>query len=249
VRQLYQESSVKVLVFSPTWRNYEAHNVFSLMNLLTHPEITWHPSPGDADIARARSRAATYFIERSDADVLLSIDSDISFEDNDALSICRQAMTHDIVCGIYVTRSRFNGVTASRLNLDQRVNFGADRTPVEILWAAGGFTAIHRRVFERLADDPEMILLHPNDPTLRMRPFYLPMCGVNEEGEPIYISEDWSVCERARRAGFKVYCNPAVRLEHIGTTRFVLEDLYAKAPERKPMAITRTTDGVLIEHD
>lgn len=250
MRQLYHaEGCVKALVFSPTWRNYEAANVLSLLNLMTHSELTWHPSPGDADIARARSRAATYFLERTDNDVLLSIDSDIVFEDQDALTICRQAMEYDIVCGIYVTRSRFNGVTASRLKLDQRVNFGTDQTPVEILWAAGGFTAIHRRVFDRLAQEMDMPVLHPNDKTLRMRPFYLPMVGENENGEAIWLSEDWSVSERARRVGFKSYCNPAVRLVHVGTCGYVLSDLYGKPVEQKPLAITRTREGTQIEHD
>jgi hypothetical protein len=239
---------MKVLLVSPAWRSYEGANVLALMNMLTHPEFTWHPVLNDAAIDRARSRAATYFLEQTDDDVLLSIDSDIDARDEDALTICRQAMEYDVVSGMYVTRSRFEGIPASRLLLDERIEFARDHTPREIRWAAGGFVAIHRRVFERLAQEPDMPVLHPSDPTFRMRPFYLPMVGENEQGEPMYISEDWAVCERARRVGFKVYVNPAIRLAHIGACRYTLDDLYGKAPEVKPMAITRTSAGYQVEH-
>ena len=84
---------MRVLVLAPVWRAREEANVLALSNLFTHPEFEMSPPLfNDADIARARSRGATHFLERSDADVALWIDSDIDFRDEDALTICRQAM-------------------------------------------------------------------------------------------------------------------------------------------------------------
>lgn len=240
---------MEVVVALPTWRAYEAANAASLHNLFTHPEFARYPIVGDAAIERARCRGATRFLEQTTADVLLWIDSDIDFRDEDAVTICRQAMEYSIVTGVYVTRSSRNPILTSRLKRGVRVEFGTDPTPVEILWAAGGFTAVHRRVYERLTQEPDMGVLHPDDPVLRMRPFYVPFGHADEDGKPVYLSEDWSLSERALRVGYPSYCNPAVRLRHWGQYGFTLEDMYATHPEVQPMAATRTADGVLIEHD
>lgn len=240
---------MQVVVATPAWRAFEGPNVSSVMDLLTHPNVARLPLTGDADIVRVRSRGATRFLEQTTADVLLWVDSDISFRDTDALLVCRQAMEHSIVAGIYVTRSSRSPILTSRLLRDVRVNFGTDPTPAPILWAAGGFTAVHRRVYERLADDPEMAVLHPDDPALRMRPFYLEFPTDDEDGNPIWLSEDWAFAERARRAGFPSYASPSVRLAHWGVYGFSLEDVYAKHPDPAPLAVTRTAAGTLVEHD
>lgn len=240
---------MEVVVATPAWRAFEAPNVSAVMNLLTHPGFSRLPLTGDADIVRVRSRGATRFLEQTTADVLLWVDSDIDFRDEDAVTLCRQACEYGIVAGVYVTRSSRNPILTSRLKRDVRVTFGTDPTPVEILWAAGGFTAVHRRVYERLAELPDMGVLHPDDPVLRMRPFYLEYGAEDEDGKPVWLSEDWAFSETALRAGFPSYCNPAIRLRHWGVYGFSLEDLYTKHPEPAPMAVTRTSVGTLIEHD
>lgn len=239
---------MKVLVVSIAWRQFEAANVISVFNLMTHPECDWYPVVGDALVERARSRAATHFLEQTDADVLLSIDSDIEFHDDDAMQLCRQAMEYSVVSGVYVTRSKKQAVPACRLEIDQRYEFAGDPTPVPVKWSATGFSAVHRRVFERLADEPDMAPLHPNDPTFRMRPFYLPFASVDDDGDAIFLSEDWAFAERTKLAGFTNYVNPKIRLAHWGSHPFTLEDLYAPVPKAGPLAVTRTANGFLTEH-
>lgn len=239
---------MQVLVASIAWRQFEAANVISIFNLMTHPECTWYPVVGDALVERARSRAATHFLEKTKADVLLSIDSDIEFLDDDAMKICEQAMEYSVVSGVYVTRSKKKAVPACRLEVGRRYEFAGDHTPVPVQWSATGFSAVHRRVFEALADDPEMTVLHPNDEAFRMRPFYLPFASTDDNGEPIFLSEDWAFAERTKRAGFTNYVNPAVRLAHWGSHSFTLEDMYTPIPKVGPMAVTRTGNGFLTEH-
>ena len=239
---------MKVLVCSPVWRAFEAAHVLALFNQFTRPEFEWYPLVNDAAIDRARSRGATYFLEKTDADVCLWIDSDLDWNDDDAVTICRQAMEYGIVCGIYPTRSGSQAIPASRLLMDRAYTFGTDPTPQPILWAAGGFVAVHRRVYERLAKEPEMALLHEGDETLRMRPFYWQLPLKNDDGSPVWGAEDWSFSERARLAGYPSYANCAVELAHIGVYRYGLHNLFTQPQIRRPIRFTRTREGNLVEH-
>jgi hypothetical protein len=207
------------------------------------------PLFNDAAIDRARSRGATYFLEQTTADVALWIDSDIDFHDTDALAICQQAMNPEtsIVTGIYPTRSASQAIPASRMLRDHPYTFGADPTPQPIIWAAGGFVAVHRRVYARLAEEPDMGVLHPADRVLRMRPFYLPMAGRDEDENPIYLSEDWAMCERARRVGYPSFANCAVELMHVGTYRYSVSNLFTQPKITRPIRFTRRADGNLAE--
>jgi hypothetical protein len=240
-----------VLVLAPVWRAREEANVLALHNLYTHQQCT--PAPplfNDADIARARSRGATYFLERTTADVALWVDSDIDFRDRDALMICEQTMDPrtSIVAGIYPTRSASQAMPASRMLLGEPYEFTDDPTPRPIRWAAGGFTAVHRRVYERLAkEDPEMLVLHAGDETLRMRPFYLQMVAKNDDGAPIWLSEDWAFSERAQRVGYPSYANLAVDLVHCGMYRYSLKNLFTQPQIARPIRFTRRRDGNLVE--
>ena len=217
--------------------------VMSLFNLMTNPEFGLRPFAGDALIERSRGRAAAYFLDRSDADVMLAIDSDIEFMDSDAVMICEQAMTHDIVCGCYVTRSQTQAVPTSRLSYDVQYEFAKDPKPLPVEWPATGFVAIHRRVFAAMRELPGMGLLHPDDENFRMYPFYLPFASVSEEGQPIFLSEDWAFGERAKQAGFQSYMNPAVRLGHWGAKRFMLEDMLTEEVKPIPMTVKRHQGG------
>lgn len=242
---------MKVLVCAPVWRAREEANRMALHNL--HADARFEMSPplfNDADIARARSRGATYFLDRTDADVLFWCDSDIDFRDDDAVMLCEQAMDArtSVMAGIYPIRRASQAFPASRMLLDQPYVFGEDPTPQPIKWAAGGFTAVHRRVYARLAkEDPEMAMLHEGDETLRMRPFYQQMPLINDDGSRVWGAEDWSFAERARKAGYPSYANCAIDLAHIGIYRYTLANLFTQPKIRRPIRFTRTAEGNLVE--
>lgn len=243
---------VKVYVATIAWRSLHPSHVFSLIDLLSRPGLLWGPVAGDALVERSRGRCATDFLLRSDADVLLSVDTDVVFRTDDALAICEQAMdtATPIVAGVYMTRGRQGGRPTSTLAMDVRYDFAltdpATTVPVPIKYAAGGFMAVHRRVFEALAAD--LPLCHRGN-ALEHYPFYLPFVVDGEDG-PELLSEDYALCERARRAGFETFANPAVRLEHVGEQGFVLEDmLQTHDTPTQPLALTRTARGWVVEHN
>ena len=213
------------------------------MNRMLRYPVTYAPAWNDALLCRARSKTATHFLLNSDADVHVSIDSDIVFDPSSVLQISEQAVEYDMVAGLYVTRAAGSLCRPTSLfETDVPIEFGTDPTPVPIKWAATGFLATHRRVFERLAKD--LPLCHRNE-HWRFFPFYQPF-WVPSERDPedfLYTSEDFALSERARRAGFQVYLNPAVRLLHLGQYPFRLEDLGQSETPAEPVRLTYQVDA------
>lgn len=230
---------MKVFVGSAIWRSVEAEHMKSLVSLLRHPGVMYGPQVGDALVERARGINATYFLRETDADVHLSIDSDIvGFTVEDTMKLCEAAMTHDIVGASYIGRSREKPNCYTVQELGQPVTYAFDHTPVAVKWAATGFLAVHRRVFEKLAES--LTLLHARQPWAFYN-FYAPSEYEDEElGEPILLSEDYAFCQRAKEAGFGVYIDPAVRIGHMGTYTYRLEDMAQKPLDPQPLRLTRT---------
>ena len=181
-------------------------------------------------------------MNHTEGDIHLSIDSDITFTVDDAKKICEQAMTHDIVVGLYVTRAgnrRPYPTSFIEENID--VTMGREKDDlVPVLWGATGFMATHRRVFEKLAKD--MPLLHKSNGDRAFYPFYQTMI-TEFNGEEILLSEDYAFTERAKQAGFGVWCNPGVRLGHIGQYPYRLEDMAMEFIEPQPLVIRREGPG------
>lgn len=225
----------------PAYGRYiEPDHIQSMQRMLRHP-VTYAPAWNDALLCRARSKTATAFLLDSTCDVHVSIDSDIVFDPAAVFQIAQQA--HELggpVAGLYVTRA--SGALCrptSIFEADVPIELGTDPTPVPITWAATGFLATPRKVFERLAED--LPLCHPAE-WWRFYPFYQPFVVDGLHG-PIYLSEDFAFCERVRNAGFQVYLNPAVRLLHLGQYPFRIEDLGQPERPAQPVRMTYLSDG------
>jgi hypothetical protein len=178
----------------------------------------------------------------SDADVLISVDSDIIFEPSDILTICQGALEHDIVSAAYVKRTRTNAGLATWMYDHDEIRFGPDQPLAEVKWAATGFLATSRRVLEKMALRTDMHLLHADSPN-PYYPFYLPMQYEDHEAGWIYLSEDYAFCERARQEGFGIFLDPTVRLGHIGTWVYRLEDMIQPPLPAQPIAVQRLGTG------
>lgn len=202
--------------------------------------VMFRPHWNDALVCRARSVTATAFLLDSDADVHVSIDGDILFEPWQVAQIARQAVEYGQVAGLYITRSREDARPTSIFEQGQTITFGDDPTPQPVRWLASGFTATHRRVFERLAQD--LPLCHDDMPW-RFYPFYQPFWAQSPRGNTIYLSEDYALSERARLAGFTPHIAPNIRIYHLGLHAHSLEDAVQKPLSEREIAVTYEPDG------
>lgn len=212
-------------------RNIDSLAMDSLIRLLCWPKprVQFSRTAGDAMIDRARSQEATLFYN-TDSDVLLFVDDDIQYEPEDAIKICTEAYERKtIVVGAYINkRENFSWITTKPLN-DEPIYFKKDAPLVEVKWGATGFMAIHRNVLTDMIHELKLPLCHPTD--LKFYPFFLPMLWQHPNGDHLYLSEDWSFCERARTLGYKIYLDPSVRLGHAGRYVYDLNDLCRPAKE------------------
>lgn len=200
-------------------------------------------------IERARGIAATHFMRQTKGEVFLSLDSDIiQFSKKDIDQMCEQTREYDIVAAVYICRSTMRTFPATFFEEGKTVEFGSDPTPVPVKWAATGCMAVHRRVFERLAED--MPLLHASDGPRAFYDFFETMHWAEPElgGELIKLSEDYAFSKRAKDAGFGVHINPAVRVGHIGQYVHRLEDMAQEMLAPQALAITRLGRDWRVEH-
>ena len=201
---------------------------------------------GDAAVDRARSIVGSTFL-RSDADVMISIDSDIWFRAEDAISLAEKAQEYDLIGALYMTR-KLNTQPAIMLPPGEGISFDPDAQPVETPFVSGGFTAVTKRVFERLS--LELPLCHQSwtdrGADTSFWPFYMPFVIPSERDGYMYLSEDWAFVQRAKDAGFKVWLDPSIRLGHIGSHMYTLEDLIrGERPAAQPLKLLREADGSL----
>src|SRR3990167_2953050 len=144
---------MKIFLGSIVYRTVEVPHYDSVMALR---EFCWKNGieivegivRGDALVERARSIAASCFL-RSDADVMISIDSDIWFRPVDVIALCQKALEKQIIGALYMTRN-LNTQPAVVLP-DHSVEFSADAEPVETPFVSTGFMAVTKAPLEALA--------------------------------------------------------------------------------------------------
>ena len=242
---------MKLYLGSTVWRTEETGFSQSMRQLwleLTKQgtEFTDGTVVGDALVSRARSIIASAFL-RTDADVMLSIDSDIWFRPEDAIRIAELAMSKDIVAALYMTRN-LSTQPALMLPEGEEIIFAADSQPTEVPFVSTGFVAVHRRVFERLSKD--LPLCHKGwedrGADTSFWPFYMPFTIPWEGDGHMYLSEDWAFCQRARDVGFDCWLDPSIRLGHLGQVMYTLEDLIrVPKPAPKVLRLKREAGGNL----
>ena len=211
----------------------------SLVPFLRDINYGYFPQVGDALIERSRGMSATNFILNTKGDVHLSLDSDIVDFQKDAIDqMCEQAMTYDIVGAVYICRATARTFPATFFEEGVEVEFARDPTPVPVKWIATGCLAVHRRVFEKMAET--MPLLHASDGPRAFYPFYQSMIYDDPDHGKILLSEDFAFTERAKALGFTAYINPAVRVGHMGAYVHRLEDMAATILQPQPITIERS---------
>lgn len=93
---------------------------------------------------------------------------------------------------------------------------------LEVLYAACGFLLVQRLVYLDIQSQLEL----PTCNTMfgeAIVPWFQPMIRPYRNGH-WYLGEDFSFCERARQAGFRIMADSTIRLWHYGSYPFSWED-------------------------
>ena len=195
--------------------------------------VYWAQIMNESLITRARNDLVRLFLEKG-FDYLMFIDADISYDGGAVGQLL--AADKDIVCGIYPKKEvNWDSIArAAKEGKDNLKDYGGsfvfnmagnqaitdDDGLIEVRHGGTGFMMIHRRVFEALI---------PHVPTYRTSSFKDPVTGeyakpltheffatsIDETGA--LLSEDYHFCELWRKHGGKIYANPFIKLEHVGT--------------------------------
>lgn len=206
------------------------------LNVMRHAGVPvyWVQIMNESLITRARNELARIFLEKG-FDYLMFVDADISFKGNAVATLL--AADRDIACGIYPKKeidwkqvakfakegrediAQYGGAFVMNMVGDGNVETDADGM-IEVRHGGTGFMLIKRRVFEELI---------PHVPTYRTSTFRDPV--TNEYAKPLtheffatsidetgaLLSEDYHFCDLWRKHGGKIYANPFIKLEHVGT--------------------------------
>jgi hypothetical protein len=182
-----------------------------------------------AAIDLKRSTAATAALADG-ADELMWIDADIAFEPEAVTALRAHALP--LVAGVAAKK----GVQDLAVRVEPgttELRVGAAGGLCRVRHAGTGFMLTRRQVYEdirRVFSLPICNLRHE-----RAVPYFLPMV-IAEDGEHVYLSEDYAFCERARLAGHTIMVDTTIRLGHVGRYVYQWED----AGEARPQVASAT---------
>ncbi len=208
------------VVVTPAWRGIEA-NTAMCIERAHHKQLPfiWFPQVGDALIGRARSIAATRFMEKFDSEYLIMLDSDIVFEPEQLDRLYQDMKNgHQLVGGIYTVRG---GQFLAHHGVDGHLL--VDGTIREVQYLSTGFMGITKTLLQKIVDELHLPLCHPDTPTFRCYPFF-ENTAVEYNGKWIYESEDWDFCRKVRKVGGIPECDTSIMLGHIGERIWTFQD-------------------------
>jgi hypothetical protein len=219
----------------------------SVLTEVTTSPHEWVVSPQylQACIDRGRGITLTHFLDKSDADVLLSIDDDVVLPVGSLAYVAEQALALNALVGPIVCKRAFHEGYSCRLPADARAAVG-DPTPIELGrgdWVGGTCYALPRAVAQALDTVRTYEGWIPSNlPFLRKVRHENGVFIPDEQGDRWeYVSEDAALTQRVQEAGFKAYALPKVDSLHVGK--------YAYKPEDALKDVGRTFHGIRFLYD
>ncbi len=193
--------------------------------------VYWAQMMNESLITRARNELARLFLEKG-FDYLMFIDADISFDGQAVATL--MAADRDITCGIYpkkevdwkqIAKAAKEGKEnlqdyggAFVMNMMGEKQESDNDGVMEVRHGGTGFMLIKRKVFEDLM---------PHVPTYRVsthkengeyvKPLTHEFFATSIDSTGALLSEDYHFCDLWRKHGGKIYANPFIKLEHVGT--------------------------------
>jgi hypothetical protein len=175
------------------------------------------PIFGVSDLIKARNLAVHHMLS-TDADVLLTFDSDQWADPKTLVTICKAPMP---ICAAPVPKKAENIPIVNAWNFLTE----PDKQPeivnefVKVACVGAGCMAVKRNVLEVMATKNRFFMHEDGEPIpdLYGRDYE---DGSEDSLFPVQFSEDYSFCLRARKAGFPVWIYVGGDVKHQGTKLF-----------------------------
>jgi len=188
----------------------------------------------DALIARSRSIACTRFLECDDAPFMIFIDSDQTFTNEDVEKLIRAMQSgYDVLAGGYAMR---DGAHFAINGWDPEMTI--DGSIQEAKYVSTGFMGISRRCLINMVKKLSLPLLHKGQ-WCELWPFFEAKAVPEED---IFISEDWDFCNKARKAGHKIYFHTGVLVGHLKTVNLPPQGALNPTNKTKNLATPLSTE-------
>ena len=183
-------------------------------------EVAYAIYQNSGSIPRVRNQAVASMMGKGYTD-LVFIDADMAWNPKDLVKLV--AYNTDIVAAAYPARSEKNQrwivVWPEEIKQHSSGLLTAQRVGT-------GFMRIRNTVFEKLEE------LHPDwhyqaphtqddDEAKHLFAFFDYELKVGKDGRRGHLSEDYRFCDIATDAGFTIWVDPDIYMEHIGTKKFV----------------------------
>jgi hypothetical protein len=170
-------------------------------------------------ISKGRSRIANFFINNTEFEYLFFLDADVGFNPPDMLKLFSHQK--DIVCGAYPMKSiplKWNYTLTNPMQREGDL-VAIDRIGI-------GFSLIHRSVFEKLTEKyGHELKYRPNSESTNSPPTpaeiensYHFFSELREND--VFLPEDLSFFERAKRCGIQPWLDVSINLAHVGSHVF-----------------------------
>jgi len=166
----------------------------------------WACVEGQANISLARDMLAGQFLA-SDCTTLVMIDGDIGFGRGDLETLLRSP--HGVTSGMYPRKRDQGGWVFEPQDATVERQIAAGK-PFAVRHAGAGFLKVERRVLTDMTRAGNVAAYRGADGQTTHH--FFRSCVVDGE----FLSEDYSFCELAAKAGHTVHVDPRIRLRHIG---------------------------------
>lgn len=235
-----EETKPSIMIATPMYGGMCAGNyVAGLLNTLAmlrtvQVPVYWAQITNESLITRGRNELARLFLEKG-FDYLMFIDADISFDGTAVATLL--AADRDIVCGIY-PKKEIDWKQVAQAAKDGKDNLkdyggafvmnmvGEDHAVtdgdgcIEVRHGGTGFMMIKRRVFEILKDHVPTYrtsTMRDSETNEYIKPLTHEFFATSIDQTGALLSEDYHFCDLWRKNGGKIYANPFIKLEHVGT--------------------------------
>ena len=173
---------------------------------------------GCSQVDQARSELATAAFDDGFQETLW-IDSDVAFTVEDV----ERLRSHNLpFCAGLYPKKGIKQFACKFLNPGQ-YRFGNGGGLIEVEYVGMGFVLIRREVYracEELLLLPRCTGSHTGKPVI---PYFAPSICPDGEGW-CYLADDFSMCHRARQAGFKIMVDTTIKLGHVGKHVYTWDD-------------------------